>query len=102
MAPPDLARDVPVGRVLERVDREPVLRLGVVFDTLLAQRGERRPLQLVHPAPPLQRDQRLDPALAALADRDRVAVRLALLEQATLLAPGEHALACLVLGHARE
>ena len=35
--PPDLARDVPVGRVLERVDREPVLRLRVV-----ARRGASR------------------------------------------------------------
>ena len=29
MPPPDLPRDVPVGRVLERLDREAVLRLGV-------------------------------------------------------------------------
>ena len=55
-------------------------------DAPLAQRLERRLLQLVHRAPPLERDQRLDPALAALAERDRVTVRLALLELPALLA----------------
>ena len=32
VAPPELARDAPVGCVLERVDREAVLALGVVAD----------------------------------------------------------------------
>ena len=40
VAPPDLARDVPVGRVLERRDREAVLRLGMVTDA--ARRGAPR------------------------------------------------------------
>ncbi len=102
VAPPELARDAPVGRVLERVDREPVLRLGVEAHAPLAQRGERRLLQLVHRAPPLERDQRLDPALAALAERDRVPVGLALLEQAALAAPGEDPLLGLLLREARR
>ena len=67
-----------------------MLRLGVVPDAARAKHLERRLLQLVHAAPPLEGDERLDPALAALADGDRMAVRLALLEQAALLAPGEH------------
>ena len=86
VTPPELPRDVPVRRVLERVDREAVLRLGVVAHA--ARRAARRsPAARARPsAPPLERDERLDAALAALADGDRVAVRLALLEQAALLA----------------
>src|SRR3712207_8996441 len=38
---PELPRDAPIGRVLERVDREAVLALGVVDDAALAQRPER-------------------------------------------------------------
>jgi hypothetical protein len=66
-----------------------VLALGVEDDLAVAQRLERRLLELVHRAPPLQRDQRLDPALAALAERDGVAVVLALLELAALAEPVE-------------
>ena len=40
VAPPELARDAPVGRVLERVDREAVLRLRVEADR--AARGAPR------------------------------------------------------------
>ena len=100
--PPELPRDVPVGRVLERVDGEAVLRRRVVADTLRLKSLDRRRTQLVHAAPPLERDERLDPALAALADGDRVAIGLALLEQASLLAPGEHALAGFLLVEPRE
>ena len=89
VAPPDLARDVPVGRLLERRDREAVLRLGMELDAARAQSLQRRLLQLVHPAPPLQRDPRLDPRLAAVAERDRVAVRLALVELVALAEPVE-------------
>ena len=39
--PPELARDVPVGRVLERVDGEAVLRPGVVADPMRAKRLDR-------------------------------------------------------------
>ena len=42
VAPPELARDAPVGRLLERLDREPVLALRVVADAPLAQRLDRR------------------------------------------------------------
>src|SRR5205814_7446057 len=55
VAPPELARDAPVGRLLERLDREPMLALGVVADALGAQRLDRRARELVHPAPPLER-----------------------------------------------
>src|SRR5439155_17701727 len=84
VAPPDLARDVPVRRVLERLDREAVLRLRVVDDAAGAQSLDRRLLQGGHRAPPLQRDQRLDPGFAALTEGDRVAIVLALLEQNAL------------------
>ena len=97
MAPPDLARDVPVGGVLERFDREAVLRLGMETHAAGAHRLERRLLQLVHRAEPLQRDPRLDARLAAVADADGVAVRLALLELVVLLEPREDALVGLFL-----
>ena len=91
VAPPELARDVPVGDLLERADRELVLRLRVVADAPLAQRLERRLARLLHRAPPLQRDERLDPRVAALAGADRVPVALALLEPVVLPQPGEDA-----------
>src|SRR3990172_5528617 len=97
MSPPQLARDAPVGRVLERVDREAVLRLGVVADAMRPEHVERRLLQLLHRAPPLQRNQRLDAALAALAEHNAVPVMLALLEQIALAAPVEHSPLGLVL-----
>src|SRR5206468_474113 len=84
VAPPELPRDVPVRRALERVDCEAMLRLGVVPHASGAQRVQRRLLELLHRAPPLERDQRFDPVLAALAESDRVPVGLALLEQAAL------------------
>ena len=95
--PPELPRDVPVGRVGERVDREAVLRLGVVAHAARLQSLDRRRAELVHAAPPLERDQRLDAALAALADGDRVAVGLTALDEAALLAPGQHAAAGFLL-----
>ena len=57
-----------------------MLALRVVADAPLAQRLERRPSRLLHRAPPLERDQRLDPRVAALAGADRVPVALSLLE----------------------
>ena len=54
-------------------DRELVLRLGVVPHTPLAQRLERGLAQLLHRHPPLERDERLDPRVAALARADRSA-----------------------------
>ena len=95
--PPELARDVPVRDLLERADRELVLRLGVVADAPLLQRRERRLARLLHRHPPLQRDERLDPGVAALARADRVPVVLALLEPVVLLQPGEHGLVGLLL-----
>src|SRR5262249_38069536 len=102
MAPPDLARDVPVGRLFERRDREAVLRLGVELDASGAQGLERRLLELVHPAPPLQRDPRLDPRLAAVAERDGVPERLALLQLVVLAKPVEDPLLGFLLREARE
>ena len=87
MAPPELARDAPVGRVLERVDREAVLALGVVADASRLKRVDRGSSELVHPAPPLQRDERLDPRMATLAGADGVSVALALLQLSVLLPP---------------
>src|SRR5262245_92497 len=97
VAPPQLPRDVPVGRILERVDREAMLALRVVAHLVRAQRRERALLELLHRAPPLQRDAWLDARLAALAARDRMAVGLALLELPALLEPGDDLLAGLLL-----
>src|SRR5437588_32719 len=71
-------------------------------DAPLSQRLERRLLQLVHRAPPLERDQRLDPRLAALAARDRVPVRLPAHELPVLAQPREDPLLRLVLRQAGE
>ena len=74
----------------------------MVADPTVAESRERGLLQLVHPAPPLQRDEGFDPRFAALAERDRMPVRLPRLEQSVLLRPGENALAGLRLGQAGE
>ena len=55
----------------------------------LAERVDRGPRRLLHLAPPLQRDQRLDPRVAALAGTDRVPVALPLDELPVLLEPGD-------------
>ena len=47
---------------------------GWIADAPFAERRQRRLLQLLHRAPPLERDQRLDPRSAPLAGRDRVPV----------------------------
>src|SRR5271170_2125957 len=97
MAPPELARDAPVRRVLEGVDREAVLALGVVDDLAVPERFERALLDLLHRAPPLQRDQRLDPAFAPLTQRHCVPVVDAIDELATLTQPVEDLVARLLL-----
>src|SRR5215217_8838029 len=79
-----------------------MLRLGVVADAAVAQRLEGWLLELVHPAPPLERHERLDPAPAAVADGDRVPVRFAPLQETALLGPREDALARLLLREARQ
>ena len=76
--PPELARGVPVGRVL-------------------AQGLERGLLELGHRAPPLERDQGLDPRLAALAARDGVPVRLPSHELTALAQPRQDPLFRLLL-----
>src|SRR5882724_9669713 len=100
MAPPDLAGDVPVRRFLERSNRETVLRFRVVAHAAGAERLECGPSQLLHRAPPLQGDARLDAAVALVAERHRVAVGLALLELTVLLQPLEDALVRFFLGQA--
>ena len=80
MPPPELAGDAPVGRVLKRLDHEPVLALGVEPDVPRAKLLDQGARSLVHPAPPLWRDERLDPGVAALARSDGVTVRLPLHE----------------------
>ncbi len=89
MPPPELSGDAPVGRVLERLDREPVLALRVEPDAPRAKLLDRRARELVHPAPPLRRDERLDPGVAALARADGVPVRLPPHELVPLLEPGD-------------
>src|SRR5204863_470667 len=102
VAPPELPRDAPVGRLLERLDGEAVLALGVVADAPRAQRVECRPCELVHPAPPLRRDERLDPRVTALAPTDGVPVVLALLELVVLLEPGDDVIVRPLLRHPLE
>src|SRR5581483_6416117 len=102
VTPPELSRDAPVGSVHERVDREAVLALRVVANALRAQRVDRRPTELVHAAPPLRRDERLDARVAALARADGMAVALALLELIVLAQPRDDALVHLVLRQAFE
>ena len=96
--PPDLPRDVPVGRLLERGDREPVLGLRMESHPAFAERRERGLLQLLHFAPPLHRNTRLDPRLAAVAERDGVPVRLSFLELIVFAKPLEDPLLGLLLG----
>src|SRR4029079_11393945 len=62
--PPELARDAPVRRLLEGLDREAVLALRVEANAALAQRLEGRRGEPLHRAPPLRRDERLDPCAA--------------------------------------
>ena len=102
VAPPELPGDAPVRRLLERLDREPVLALRVEPDMPRAKLLDRRPGELVHPAPPLRRDERLDPRVAALARADGVAVRLALLELPALLEPRDDPLVGRLLVEALE
>src|SRR5438045_4071521 len=71
-------------------------------DATLPERLQRRLLELFHPAPPLERDTWLDAALAPVAESDRVAVRLPLLELPALAKPREDPLVCLRLREARE
>src|SRR6266540_1970811 len=67
-----------------------------------AQRFERRLLQLLHRAPPLERDPWLDPGLTAVAEPDGVAVRLASLELVMFLQPVEDARVGLLLRETRQ
>ena len=100
--PPELARDAPVRRLLEGLDREAVLALRVEADAALAQRLEGRRGEPLHRAPPLRRDERLDARVAPFARPDRVAVRLALLDEPALVRPREHAGVGLLLVEALE
>ena len=81
VAPPELARDVPVGDLLERADR----RTGAATrgGSARAARGAPRARASRGSSmaqPPLERDERLDAGVAALAGADVVTVGLALLE----------------------
>src|SRR5262249_26440249 len=98
VAPPELPRDAPGGRLLERLDRETVLALGMKDDLPRAERLDRRRGKLGHHAPPLRRHERLDARVAALTRADRVAVVLALVELVVLLQPRDDALVDLGLG----
>ncbi len=74
-----------------------MLRLGMEAHSARAQGFQCGLLQLRHRAPPLQRDPRLDARLAAIAERNRVPVRLALLDLVAVAEPGEDALLRLIL-----
>src|SRR4029453_15424947 len=100
--PPQLARDAPVGRLLERGNREPVLGLGVVADAALFQCRDRRRCGLFHRTPPLQGDERLDARVAALARAHRMPVRLALLDETALVGPCDEACSRLLLRETGE
>src|SRR6185437_1574570 len=102
MAPPDLAGDAPVAHVLHPVEVDACEAVGGEPDASLLDRRDRRSRELLHRDPPLRHDQRLDAAVAADAMADRVAVVLALLEQAALGRPVEHAAPGLLLAQPGE
>src|SRR3954452_10588693 len=97
-APTRSAGRYSVGRLLERGDREPVLGLRMESHPALAERRERGLLQLLHFAPPLHGNTRLDPRLAAVAERDGVPVRLSFLELIVFAKPLEDPRLGLLLG----
>ena len=100
MAPPELPRDVPGADRLQPVERDAAVHGRVEGDAAVADRLGGRLRELVHPYPPLQRDERLDARAGALAVAYRVAVRLALFELVVLLQPGDDTIGRLLLGEA--
>src|SRR5438093_187864 len=85
MSPPQLAGDAPGADRLHPVEVDLRVALGTEPDASLAYRFDRRPRELGHVAPPLQRDERLDPVAGAVTVRDGVPVRLGGLEQPVAL-----------------
>lgn len=79
-----------------------MLRFGVVAHAPFAERVERGPRRLFHRAPPLERDQRLDPCMAALAGADGMPVALPLLELVVLRQPRDDPLVGLFLRQSGE
>src|SRR5207342_3563450 len=71
-------------------------------DAAVVDGGDRRRGELVHRAPPLEHDQRLDAGVAALAGWDRMTVGLLALDEPSLARPGENALARFVLSQPGE
>ena len=92
VAPPDLARDAPGAHVPHPVEVDPREALGREADASFLDGRDRRRGELLHRAPPLQHDERLDARVAALARGHGVAVRLLSLEEPALAHPREDAL----------
>ncbi len=93
MAPPDLARDVPVADVFQPRLVGAAEAFGDEADAAVAIGVERRLRERVHLAEPLQRQQRLDDGAAARAHRHAMAVRFDRDERAGGLEVGDDAFA---------
>src|SRR4029450_12402657 len=82
VTPPELARDAPGADVLHPVEVHLRVAVGLEPHTAVSHDVEGRCSQVLHVAPPLQGDQRLDPVAGAVAEADRMPERLAGLEAA--------------------
>src|SRR5918996_4686842 len=102
MSPPELARDAPGPDALHPVEVDSGVARRFEPDPSLFDGVDRGPCELLHPAPPLERDQRLDASLATAAEADRVSVRLLLFEQAVLAEALHDPLLSFVLRQAGE
>ena len=100
--PPELARDAPRADRLHPAEVDVGVALRPEADAPVPDRLDRRRRELRHLAPPLERDQRLDPRAAARAVADRVAVRLRGLEELALAQDRDDSLLRLLLREPRE
>ncbi len=93
VAPPHLARDIPIPDVLETVlERSPEAFRHEAYRPVAVGR-QRRLRQRLHLAKPLQREQRLDDGAAARTDRYRMPARLDLHQEALRFEIAHHGLA---------
>src|SRR5215475_6773852 len=102
MSPPDLTGDAPGPDIPEPVEVDARKTVGREADAPLLDRCDRGRGELLHGAPPLEHDQRLDARPAALTGADRVPVRLAALDESALLGPRQHPLSGLLLRQAGQ
>ena len=102
MSPPQLAGDAPGADRLHPVEVDLRVALGAEANASVAHGRDRGARKLGHVAPPLQRDERLDPVAGPVTVRDGVPVGLGGLEQPLGLEARDDARRRLLLGQARE